>query len=277
MFNHQKIGRVPVFFDICFPVPKYYILFCMISWGRQRQLVFVGSIGLAIALAVGIPAFLSREGSKCDNKVKDGNERGVDCGGSCRFVCASDVALPVLQFVRLVPLERGLIGAVAYSENRNTDAGVRKAAYLFKFYDDAQLLVMERRGTAYIPPGKAFAVFEGRIPVGSRTPTRAVFEWSGPLRFEKLSPEPALAIRNELFEAGEISRLTAELRNDTLASFEGIKVTALLFDETGNVFAAGSKYVPELSAKKEAPLSFTWPAVLPFPARIEMLYTVSGQ
>lgn len=247
----------------------------MFSWAqKQRILVVVVPLGL-VFLLVGVFLLIMRNRPNCTNGQQDGNETGIDCGGSCQRLCPDTVAEPVVHFARAVPVGENLWGAVAYVENRNPVAGVRSAPYLFKLYDAANLLIYDRRGMAYLPPQKSTAIFEGAMRVGSRVPVRATFAFTEPLRFERMEEDPKLEIRGRHFEgASGVSRLEAQLVNLTDSVLSQVMLTALLFDASGNVFAASATVIQTLSAHASASLSFTWPQEFPAPpARTEILYS----
>lgn len=249
----------------------------MFSWAqKQRILVVVVPLGLFLLL-VGVFLLIVRNRPNCANGRQDGNETGIDCGGSCRRLCPGIAAEPLVHFARAVPVGEELWGAVAYMENRNPFAGVRSAPYLFKLYDAENLLIYDRRGTAYLPPQKSIAIFEGAMQVGSRVPTRATFAFTEPLRFERMAEDPKLEIRGRRFEsASGVSHLEAQLVNPTGSALSQVSLTALLFDASGNVFAASATVIQTLSAHASVPLSFTWPQEFPAPpARTEILYSAT--
>lgn len=248
----------------------------MLSWAQTQKVKILGVAALLIAVVLAVWALLP-ERSSCGNGVRDGDERGVDCGGSCRLLCQDEARAPVVQFARAVPVSNSVWGAVAYVENKNENAGARSAPYVFKLYDAESLLLYERRGVAYIPPRKVRAVFEGRMDVGDRVPTRATFAFTVPPRFEVIPPEITLQVRNQRFTGAEGgSRLDAELVNPTQSALTDIEVTAALFDEGGNLFAASAARVPRLPPRGTVPLVFTWPEEVMPPARMEILYAIPG-
>lgn len=247
----------------------------MRSWAQQRKVKIVSGIASFVVLAFVVWVLLP-ERSSCFNNVRDGNERGIDCGGSCRLLCQGEALDPLIHFARAVPVAPFVWGAVAYVENRNENAGARAVPYVFKLYDAQNLLLFERHGEAYIPPRKVFALFEGRMEVGSRLPARATFAFTASPRFEVMPPQMVLPVRNTRFVSEEgSSRLEAVLSNPTLTLLLRIEATAVLFDHAGNVFAASATKVPRLPPGGAVTLSFTWPRVFKAPpARMEILYTI---
>lgn len=250
----------------------------MLTWA-QKQKTRIGVIGLAGFILFAAASFLIlRSQPSCRNGVKDDSEKGPDCGGVCTLLCKGDALSPLVHFARAVEVGKGVWGGVAYLENRNEGAGARNVPYVLKVYDAKGTLAGEKHGIVYVPPRKVFAVFQGNMNVGDRVPVRATFAFETELRFERMAPEPALGIGSEHFETSDTgSRLEAALSNQSLSAVSNIAVTALLYDAEGNVFAASATAVNKLGGQSTAPLSFTWPQKLSEPARIEILYTVSGR
>ena len=249
----------------------------MLSWAQQRKLFFTSGIALLFIIVFGGYGLISvYKAPNCSNNEKDGNERGVDCGGSCLRVCRADASAPIIHFARALEIENGVWGAVASVENRNAGAGARNVPYVFKLYDEENLLLYERHGNAFIPPRKVFAIFEGQMKTGNRTPARAVFAFTREPVFVRIS-EPVLMLSTKGFTSREDgSYLKVALSNPSRAAVEGIEAAVLLFGTDGNVFAASATAVRKLRAGGSLPLTFTWPRELEDPARVEVFYTVPG-
>ena len=250
----------------------------MLSWAQQRRIFFIGGVLLFLLVVFGIYGlFAFYNAPDCRNGSRDGDERGVDCGGSCLRVCRADTVPLIVHFTRTFEVSRGVWGAVASGENRNTGAGARNVPYVFKLYDAENLLLYERHGMAFIPPRKVFAIFEGQMQSGSRTPTRATFEFEAEPEFVRMS-EPALSVVTKGFTADERgSFLEATLSNLSRVPIEGIELTALLYGRDGNVIGASATTVKTLAGEAQSVLTFTWPSKLPLPARTEVLYAVPGR
>ena len=250
----------------------------MLSWAQRRKLIFTGGAVLLALLIFGVYGLVVFfDAPDCANGTKDGDERGTDCGGSCVRICRVDTVPPVVHFARTLQITEGVWGAVAYLENRNAGAGARFVPYRFKLYDEENLLLYERRGEAFIPPRKVFALFEGQMKTGNRIPSRATFEFLEEPVFVRMA-EPDLTLVTKGFSAGPNgSLLEATLTNPTRAPVEGIEATALLFSGDGNVIATSATVVKRLPGGGSTMLAFTWPTELETPSRIEVLYTVPGR
>lgn len=203
----------------------------------------------------------------------------MDCGGSCALLCEGEATAPLIHFVRVLSVGEGVWNSVAYVENRNKNAGATNVPYLFKLYDENNLLVYERRGEAFIPPRAMFPIVEGGMRVPERVPTRATFEFLESPRFTVMEENPRLEIRQRIFsEEDGFSRLEVTLFNSTSVVLRNVEAEALLYDTTGNVFAASHTVIKELAPSVSTSATFTWQRVFPeAPARTEIFYKAPPQ
>ena len=228
----------------------------MSSWRTKQQfkyLIFVVGIVLTI-IAVILFFSLNRPGS-CFDGVKNNDETGIDCGGSCSRICPFEVSEIVVNWSRALKVREGVYDVAAFLENPNFDAGIKKVSYSFKLYDAKNVLTGEREGSTYINPGERFVIYESGIEtgVGTRVPRRTFFEFEGELAWvDKVTPrESEIIARDTSFELPRqpgggspkvkttlISRATKDIRN--------LDVVALLFDEDENLIDASRTIVSRI-------------------------------
>jgi hypothetical protein len=168
----------------------------------------------------------------------------------------------------------GLYSAVAYIENPNEGVGVRAVQYRFGLYDERNILVAERVGTTFIMPSAITPVFEGAISTGNRTVTRTYFEFTSPLTWKHMINAAAvLTISNKAASAIESApRLTAHVKNTSVAPILDPAFIAVIFDPAGNAFAASATTLSRLAPNEEGDIVFTWPDPFPQPVgRIDVL------
>jgi hypothetical protein len=157
--------------------------------------------------------------------------------------------------------------------NPNQDAWVKSASYRFRLYDAQNLLVGEREGVVTILPGATTPVFEGGIESGSRKATRAFFEFTEPLVWERgEKPFVDIAIGNPTVSSEGTTRVSVTAQNTGSTVYEHVGFVAVLFDTTGNAFAASKTVRDTIGRKESAELVFTWPTVFEkVPGRIDVL------
>ncbi len=249
----------------------------MFSWAQQRQLIY-GSITLLFILAVtGIPTYFIffNKAPTCFDQKQNGDEQGIDCGGSCERACRDQVLPePIVIWSRPFSVARGLNNLVAYVQNPNVNFVATPIEYVFLVYDKDNVLIGTREGRAMVPPTKTFPIFEPAFNAGERKPVKAVFEFTAPAVWKKFqSKKPELSIADEVVKNATSSPvLQAALVNETINKYKNIEVVAILYDAEGNARAASKTMVDVLPAEDQVRVSFTWPNPFDFTvAKIEVI------
>lgn len=251
------------------------------SWASRRRTLYLSGIFLFIALVVGVPlAIWLYEPANCFDKVQNGKETAIDKGGGCPLLDERTLTPHAILWARAFPVRTageetsGIYTAVAYIENPNQNGGVARAPYRFRFYDANNILVGEVEGSTYIMPGTITPVFQGRIETGQRVITRAFFEFTAPLVWERMQ-DTAGAVIVENKEQSELEtspRVTAHARNGSVRDVKDVSFVAVAFDPGGNAIAASYSTLPLLESGQRVPITFTWPEPFDRPlARIDII------
>jgi hypothetical protein len=231
-----------------------------LSWSGRRQLLYYGAAALVfLVFAAGVwQAFFSTAPS-CFNGKQDGDETGVDCGGSCALICAAQAAAPTVLWARAFRTGATTYTAAAYIENNNPGAGARGVSYSFQLFDADNQLIVERDGTTDLPPVVDIPIIETGINTGSRTVARTLFAFSATPVWQKVPPAnfviPAIT---QPSHSADYSTLSATITNNTLAAAPNLTVVAVLYDVQG-VARAASKSVLSVPGQSSMPVVFTWP------------------
>lgn len=242
------------------------------TWALKRKITYLAILFLfflGFGMIVAYPR-LNKEPTCFDGK-RNGDESGVDCGGSCQLVCSFEVEKVSVLWARSFKVVPGRYNAVAYLENQNVDSAVYKVKYKFRFADSNNIYIGKRDGEAYIPPRGKFAVFEPAIDTGNSIPVYTTFEFTEAPVWVNVSKEKIeelkLSVSDINLEGLDKSpHLGAKLTNESLFTIPGINVIAILYDSRGNAVSASRTYVDKLNGEEEVPLNFTWPE--PFSANI---------
>lgn len=235
------------------------------SWSRKRQLAIalaLGALVLGIASVVLIPVL--RVPASCSDGKHNGSEAGIDCGGSCRYLCAADVRAPIALWSRTVEVIPAVYTAVAMIENQNADGAIRAVEYEFSLYDAENTFIGRKTGRTFIGPNGVFPIIETGIRTGSRIPRRTAFRFVALPAWER-SPVPAaellgVSVRDYQYSLGSQGpRISAVLENASLESIRDIEVSALVYDADGNMIGASKTYLDEVPASGSREVFFSWP------------------
>ncbi len=245
----------------------------MLTWGEKRKAIYI-TIASAVALIVIIIPlfFILYQKPTCFDGKKNGDEGGVDCGGSCQLLCSFEVIDPIVVWNRAFRTAPGIYSAVAYIENPNLNSEA-VVSYEFKLFNDKNELITTRANKAFIPKNKVFAIFEPNISVGnqaSSTPRRVAFSFTEkPAWFRYIPASPDLAVIKKVLSNEEVApRIDAQIKNNSSAPQNHIEVVALVYDDKENAIGASRTFIDTLSNGQAEDVVFTWPA--PFETREEI-------
>ena len=233
----------------------------MALWSTKRRFVYGGSVIFVIAvIIIGIFWSLIYRAPTCSDGVKDGDEFGVDCGGSCKNLCSSDALSPVVLWAKVFNISGDVYSAVAYVENPNINSKNQKASYQFRIYNDKGKLVTIREGETSIPKGKKFVVFETGIILKNEKPKSADFQFLSFSSWEKdKTIEPAVSISHStLLSTTTTPTITGSVSNNSLKGIPSLELVILLLDNSENVIGASQTFIDDLKKNSSQDFVFTW-------------------
>lgn len=237
----------------------------MNPWAARRKGIIFFIFFLSLIVVIGIPSyFLFQSKPDCFNSKQDGNESGVDCGGSCTLLCTPET-LPIIErgSARLLKIATSTYVTTILIENPNINGVVERAPYtfaVFKGVDRDPIAVFE--GETYIGRGTTFALFEGPFALEESADYRAVFDWGENLVWEKSQDDvPLLSVEdiNRSLTLDSLPRLEATVVNDQDKDEFNIEVVAILSNSEGNTIASGKTFIDVLRAHESVPVVFSWP------------------
>jgi hypothetical protein len=235
----------------------------MNQWSARRRAFVFFLVLLFLIVIIGLPVFfLFYKQPTCMDAKQNGDEAGVDCGGSCQLLCPAE-SLPLLSQgdPRVLEIADGIYEVVALFKNPNASAEVERARYVIKVYGSEALPLQTIEAEAFIPKNSTFAVFEGPFELDGE-PVRATVEWRGDYlvwqRNTKDTSRPSA--RNVLLSKEDTSpRVDAVLMNNSLDRMENVDATALVYDVSGNIIGASKTFLAEIPAGESRPVVFAWP------------------
>jgi len=235
------------------------------TWAFRRQLFYL-AILVAFVLVFGfliIYPHLNKAPTCTDNK-QNGDETGIDCGGTCPKVCIFQVDKISIIWSRAFKVVPGRYNAVAYLENHNENTAINKIKYRFRFADKDNIYIGKREGETYVPPSGKFAVFEPAIDVGNSIPVYTTFEFTETPVWIQVSEEKInqlkIFVSDIRLENEDTSpRLSATVKNNSLFQIPEVNIIAFLYDEKGNAVSASRTYLDVLQGEENREITFTWP------------------
>jgi hypothetical protein len=213
---------------------------------------------------IGIPVYkIYYKAPTCSDRIKNGDELDVDCGGSCQLLCQSAFLPPRIEWggAKIEKISDGLYNVGSYIVNPNINGGATSAKYKMSLYDSAGVFITERTGNLTIYPRRNTLAFQPSVDTGKRIPTKATFELiSPPVWFKSSDVLGGLAIVDRKYsEDQNTSSLEVVLENKNLEPYNNLLVSAVLYDEAGNTIGFSQTRIDYISGGGREVAPYTWP------------------
>lgn len=239
------------------------------SWAARRRFLILLTIGAIVVAFLSIVLISSiYKTPSCSDSVQNQEENGIDCGGPCEYLCASEVQPPIILFTKVIDNGEGRIDVIAMVENKNVGAAAKNIPYSITLYDNNQLFIQKIEGTFDLPPNAIEPIYISGVAsdlsgqAGEQKVTRAFLEIdsSAPKWFEmtvdsRVIPKVLSAVQSDTSSA---PRVEAVLSNPSSFPLSDIKVVALVYDTNKDVIAVSKTVIPIISALGQSVATFTW-------------------
>ncbi|MDD5721537.1 MAG: hypothetical protein PHT16_03820 [Candidatus Pacebacteria bacterium] len=240
----------------------------LITWSLKRQIFYVVVLILFFSIfgfLLIYPSF--NKAPTCFDGKQNGDETGIDCGGSCLKFCSDQADAVSILWARAFEVVPGRYNAVAYLTNHNKNAGVEKINYRFRFANTNNVYIGKREGSTFIPPGSNFAIFEPGIDIGNSIPVYVTFEFTQipmwlQVSEEKIDQLKILISNIQLVDETTSPKLSATIKNNSLFTIPDMNVITILYDASGNAISASRTYLDQFNPLQVSDINFTWPELL---------------
>ncbi len=234
----------------------------MFSWSFKRQLLYL-ALPLFLTLSLFGLVFFKYlyVAPSCTDGVKNGDETGLDCGGSCQLLCTADFLPPIVHWSESFNVLGSIWNAGAYVENPNTTSEIQRASYVFSLYDDTSTLIKTVEGETFIPSNKKFLVFYPSIDTEGKNVKRTEFEFVQPLLWQKSNQKkPDIKITHGSIEREETSPLISGTIENVGAFPSGpVELSVVVYDGRGDAIGVSRTYTDPISIRQKLDFGFTWP------------------
>lgn len=242
------------------------------DWRKRRQITIFIIFIFFIAL-IGL-FFYSRYQpiATCFDNKQNGNEEGVDCGGSCISCKLLEVHDVEVVWTKLLTARPGSFDALASIKNPNIYFGSMNVDYEFELLDETGAPVALRTGTTFLLPSERITLIEPNIRTQLKARTvlfkiRNV-QWG---RVYDIAPRYDLGLGKRDYSVIETtagirqSVVDTSIYNNSAENFSQVFVSVFLYDAEKNIIAANKTVMENVSAGEVRPIRFVWPQEITTP------------
>ena len=234
---------------------------------RAKQVLYISSY-LAVFLFISFFVYLIffKTEASCFDKVQNQGEEGVDCGGSCREICLSEVRpIEIVDEGRVLHPDESHLSLLSRIRNPNLDYAARSFTYTFSLYDEKGSLIQNLSGESFIYAGEVDRYI---LLLNLNIPNKEINRASIKIQGEKWVkaedfPRPKINIQDQETvlnsEGIEVQGRVVNLDSVILPS---VKIIGLFYGGFGQIAGASQSDVENLLPNESRGFSINHPPVL---------------
>lgn len=233
------------------------------SWARKQQFkysMYILGFFFVIILLFTYPMIFKK--ATCFDGKQNGQETGIDCGGSCSVICSNEVYTPIVVWSRGFQVTNNIYNLVALVENQNKNAATQEISYEFRAYNQDNIFIGRREGSTFLPANQQFLIFEPKFD-GIENEVKSVsFEFKpGNIWINKppVTQTFPVFIRDIVVSDYETNPvLKARITNESIHDFPEFDVVTVLYDEQRNAINVSRTYKEGLKSNESSDVFFSW-------------------
>lgn len=233
------------------------------DWASRRRLVIASIVVGTLLLITSILVFWQTyQPPSCSDGKLNQDETGIDCGGSCPYLCVQENIPPtVLYVLPLTSSTTGRTDVIAMVENKNSAAAARGVPYTLKLYSAQGAVIKEVQGTIDLVPRSVVPIYIPRA-LDAGNPARAFLEIpANKIAWYSLTEDPRIVpvVENRLVMLkADKPRLDMTVINESLYPLSRVPLIAIVLDvETNNIVGVTATIV-DVAPQGRSTASFLW-------------------
>ncbi len=234
---------------------------------QLKQAVYGGAYVAIFALFVtGLYFLFAKPAISCTNKIKDGTEEGIDCGGSCQKICLpSDLQSLRAPSVQVFSPVVGKLGVLINLQNPNPTLAARSFAYQLDLLNASGTIIKSFFDTGYLYANEATYLAQFLDGYDTKTVSRAEIkitstDWAKTAEFPK--PQFDIQDRKVSSVGGEVQVSGRLVHRDTV-NMPVVKIIAI-FKSGGipvRVLGVSATELDDVAVGDSRPFAIVYPAI----------------
>ena len=245
------------------------------TWAMKRRLIVLAVIAVFVLLVLLVTGYFTvYQAPSCIDGKQNQLEEGIDCGGTCTYLCTVSQSAPSVRFARALSPLPGRTDVIAYIDNPNRTSAAKNVPFTIELYSESNTVIARKEGVLDIPPNNTIPLFVPNFFSGSQTVAHTFVTIDATTIKWFTAPDTQARPTIDTIELtqDEYPRVTARVVNTTATALTDVHLVATVFGVDGNALAASATIVPHVDPQGSAPAIFTWPALFTSPvARVEIV------
>ena len=233
----------------------------MSPWGKKRKLiVYLIILLLIIILAISYYVKNFIKPPTCFDNKKNGDEKGVDCGGSCALICKNNFTPINIKWAKAIEISNNIYNIAALVENTNKKYEIN-FDYAFDIYSTTGTSIAHITNKTKLLPQEKKVIFIQHKYLGKNKIKDTYLKPANQKAFissEKKSNISHVILSKSYKVDRNIPTLTTTIANHDTEKSKKLQVTGILYDNNHNIINFSSSIIDPIPKGKNTTVYLTW-------------------
>lgn len=227
-----------------------------LDWRTKRKLLYIGIPVCIVVITVVSLMIKAYATPSCTDGRMNGDEKGIDCEGSCPQVCLQRTLPLSVEWSDFEESYPGAYNAVGIVKNSNKDLIAKNVETTLTIWNGSTKIDQFKK-TISIPPDQSVGVFHDGIKTSS-IPSRVTLEVEPPQAWEQNDLPRIDFVDAQFSDTENVPKLSVSLKNATNSDAENVEVIVALVDGKGNSDHFSRTIIPQFPRKSNQMAYYTW-------------------
>ncbi len=233
----------------------------MSPWAKKRKLIVYGII-LTVILSISISYLLGKllKDPTCFDGKKNGTEKGIDCGGTCKLACTNEYKDVKISWAKSIEISGDVYNIAALVENTNKDYRV-DIDYKFNVFSNQGTSIWTSTDKISLNPLEKRVIFKPFQYLGKNVIKNTFFEITNSKAYKNtgdLNIDSRKITHYDYKVTNNIPVLSTIISNNTPKESGKLEVVGIVYDKNLNIINFSNSIIDSIKPRKSKKVYFTW-------------------
>ncbi len=233
-------------------------------WALKRKLLVIITLIFLISFIILISYInFFYKPPTCFDGIQNGNEEGVDCGGTCEEICRLKAERVNIFWSKTFKYSKDYSHIASLVENPNINYKI-VAVYNIKTFDNKGIRINDFDKKITLEPAEKRLIFIPFVETGGSEIVQTFMDTKKILSLTKAPKKKNdISVVSKILKIEEDqSILTIGLKNKSFQKIENIEISTVLSTPKGEIVEIGRTFLEEINKESEEKIVITWPKKL---------------
>lgn len=234
----------------------------MSPWAKKRKKIIYGIL-IAIILLFLTSIVIEKNFKKptCFDKKQNGDEAGVDCGGSCNLVCKKEHGKIIKNWSKVIKISGNMYNIATSIENTDGE-NMLAVKYKMSVFSSNGVLIWSVKNMTRLRPLENKIIFNPYVNLGDNSVADAFIDILETTAYKKggelYNKKTHIVSEKKYFIKNGIPTLEIKILNNAFFDSKDLEIVAIMYDKNKNIINFSNSIIAPIKSKEERKIFLTW-------------------